>query len=298
LFSFLDRHESCPTPEFVAWALERACALRDIEGWTEPDRVERQLRPLRELSAARREGREREGVALAPDWCDRRAGDPPREPLGFFVQETLQAYGGEAWVASQCDGCPANALARSQPGLWAGCYGALYSEETDALHKAADVAAHDLGLEGALATEFLSTTPQWRGLWAASPLMDKRLSLVRKLLAHPAFVDVRVVGLSDAVTAIETALEQRLAFHANLTPAGVVRGRDWHIPSHCQRCNTPRPPGDPHCRACGLAGGVASQRRRKARGLRPYQPLARIMGSAAAERLTRECRDSPPTDPR
>src|SRR4051812_1220258 len=104
-----------PTPEFLVWAIERRCPLRQIAGFEDPERAERHLRTLRAYSVAAANGRVFEGICVAAD-------DPP-ELRGFRVEEALTLYGGLEAAAAACRDCPANALNQANPDSLAGCFG-------------------------------------------------------------------------------------------------------------------------------------------------------------------------------
>src|SRR5687768_8493377 len=98
------------TPEFLVWALEYSCPIRESMDGSDPERTERQLRAARAVSDARREGRVFEGLCVDP-------------PDGFWIEEALSIYGGLAATERACGNCPANAAAQIAPASLAGCFG-------------------------------------------------------------------------------------------------------------------------------------------------------------------------------
>ena len=55
------------TPEHVRWSLAYACPLRDGDDWQRPARTERQLRPLRAVGDAQRDGPRVDGSCVAAE---------------------------------------------------------------------------------------------------------------------------------------------------------------------------------------------------------------------------------------
>ena len=108
------------TPQFVRWAIRKACPLRELSENLADDSF-RQLRGLRAFSVGRAEGRVVDGVCIHPAASAKKVD----EARGFFAAEVLDAHGGEHQVDQCCHGCEANALADAVPGVWAGCYGWL-----------------------------------------------------------------------------------------------------------------------------------------------------------------------------
>ena len=100
------------TPEFLCWAIERQCPLREMLPENQPEKVERQLRAARYTAEAIAEGRVENDLAVSAD-----------RKLAFRVSDSLAIFGGEAAVRECCGNCPANALAAIRQPSYAGCYG-------------------------------------------------------------------------------------------------------------------------------------------------------------------------------
>lgn len=235
------------TPEFLVWSLEYRCPVRGLEDGRDPERTERHLRAARAASDALVEGRVVEGIAVDP-------------PLGFRLADALAIYGGEAALSQHCRNCPANANNTPAPG-WAGCFGMT------------PLASHDDALYRIL---------------IGSPLAAAQLTDLRTMLG--ALGEERpVVELRRAV---EIGAERGLPLHVRLFPRGRVEGTWWRLEPHCPHCKAPWPTrgvsnateGVPHgagrCRVCDYAGHPAPDRKRRARGTRPYFPLDRLLGRA------------------
>ena len=145
-----------PTPEFLVWAIEEPCPLRQIAGFENPERTERHLRTLRAYSDAAAERRIFEGICFEP------AADPLKGngKNGFRVADALSLYGGLKTAEESCCKCPANALKQTKSRNLAGCFGMvpLPAKETE-VHSAVEAAIDRLGLRANVKASFSSTTP-------------------------------------------------------------------------------------------------------------------------------------------
>jgi hypothetical protein len=244
--------------------------VRASQNGSDPERTERQLRAARAVSDAIREGRVLDGFCLQP-------------PAGFRIADALTVYGGLSVVEQACHACPANATDfHSQTGL-AGCYGIL--PVTDALHAAAEACLHEKTFAQRYEQILLPANPHWYGLWAQSPLTSEQASLCCDLFSHIAETT------SDAVAqqfhaALVAATQSQLPMHVLLFPSGRVEGTLWRLAAHCPRCKAEWTNEQAmSCGICGLVGQSAPQKKRKARGPRPYVMLDRLLGAAKAEEL-------------
>jgi hypothetical protein len=281
------------TPEFLLWSLETRCPIRGLEDGTDPERTERQLRAARAVSDARREGRVCEGLAVDP-------------PNGFRIADAMALYGGEEAARRECGGCPANVRARDEQ--LAGCYGLVrLPDESAKVH-----AAIEHGLDrayGSVAWENLCpvTSPRWYGLWIESPLYAKHLQVRYNVLAAAA-IDEPICreGIADLIVALNVAFNAGLRLHVRLYPPGRVEGTWWRLVPHCPRCKAPWTAATQRCPICNYVGHPASDKKRRARGLRPYFPLDRLLGAEQATEFLvryqatqarRESADPPPAQP-
>jgi hypothetical protein len=253
------------TPEFLVWSLEYGCPVRGFEDGSDPERVERQLRAARAFSDASREGRVFEGLVLDP-------------PQAFRIDDALAIYGGQVQLEIACRGCPANALEKPVPSILAGCYGHVpLAPDQPQIHEAVERAIDKLELTRDIAQNFPRTNPSWYGLWIDSPLAGERLRAVHRLMT--------AVGLVDLADACRAAISARLPLHVRLYPRGRVEGGWWLLDPHCPKCHAP---WQSPCAVCGYAGRPAADKKRRARGARPYRPLERLLGpEQAAELLVR-----------
>jgi hypothetical protein len=272
------------TPEFVRWTIAQPCPLREESNWRDPEQTERLLRPVREVGEARRQGRAFQGVVFQ---------DAPamRKPLdaicGFIIEQSLAYFGGEERVASQCDGCPANALARDRSSSLAGCYGMFYLADAELILSQVErlVACRSDNLEPT--ARFEKTQPAWYGLWISTPWCNAQ---IQELLAifDAVFAETphAAPGLGQFLLGLRVSQEVGLPMYARLLPAGTRLPHAWKIGSHCKKCKAARPLRDPECKVCGLRGDVCEGRTRKVHGSRPHYPLVRQLGAAQVQALT------------
>jgi hypothetical protein len=266
------------TPEFLVWAIERRCSLRQIAGFEDPERTERHLRTLRAYSEAAAEGRIFEGICAAP-------------PNGFRVEDALSLYGGLSVAEDACRKCPANALLKENPNSLAGCFGMVPLPPDEAeVHAAVDQAIDRLNLRANVQANSPATKPAWYGLWMRSPLDAPRALLLKFILRNAGGSDASYVrAINQMILGLSAAYEHALPLHVRLYPRGEVQGTWWNLVRHCQACHAPWPePQCEQCRVCGYIGHPASPPLRRARGTRPYWPLERMLGKEkSAEFLVR-----------
>ena len=270
------------TPAFLLWSLEYCCLPRGQQDGSDPERTERQLRAARAVSEARREGRVFEGLAVDP-------------PLGFRIEDALAVYGGEAAVQSACADCPANALAGDDhplfrdgpPPAWpqlAGCYGYVrLPEDTSAFHAAIEQGIEGVYGGGPWGDMCPVTAPRWYGLWLDSPLWAEQL-LVRFNVLEAAIIDDPTTrrDVADLRTALNVAFNAGLRLFVQLFPPGQVEDSWWRLASHCPRCKATWRIVAGQCAVCGHVGSPAPDKKRRARGIRPYFPLDRLLGREGA----------------
>jgi len=277
------------TPEFLVWALEHSCPVRGFQDGSDPERTERQLRAARTVSEARRDGRVFERFCVDP-------------PNGFREDEALAIYGGPAAVEQVCGECPANALAAAEARALAGCYGIVaLPEDPSAFYEAIEDAIKRAYPNSDWSPLCAVTTPRWHGLWIRSPLKAEQL-LVRYRVLKAAAIENDALRecVQQMLTGMNTALDADCRFHVALYPRGHVKGAEWRLVAHCPRCKAAwGRVGSRHCEVCGSDGPPAPDRKRKARGLRPYFPLERVLGKeCAADFLVRyqafRARQQPP----
>jgi len=266
------------TPEFLIWAIEFACPIRGQQDGSDPERTERQLRAARAVSGARSEGRVFDGFCVQP-------------PDGFRIADALSIYGGLEVVERYCGGCPANALAEQSPEALATCYGlvALPDDPTpiyDAIELGIDAAFPGVDWSGLCPL----TNPRWHGLWLNSPLGTELLMHRFLVLSKAPIADPRCrAAVAELLRALILAFDAGYRLHVQLYPGGRAKDSWWLLNPHCPRCkgawNDAR---SRQCAVCGYMGQPAPDKKRRARGRRPYFPLQRLLGAhQAAEFLAR-----------
>lgn len=262
------------TPEFLSWALEYTCPIRGFQDGSDPERAERQLRAARAVSEARREGRIMDGLCVEP-------------PYGFRIEDALAIYGGMPAVERECRGCGANAISRLDPSALAGCYGLvpLPGDARD-VFRTVDLAIVEQRLAEEFQHHFTATQPAWYGLWMHSPLSRQQAALLLELLRAGDFSGRFGREFSELQGGLESSVEHNLRLHVAIYPAGRVEGTWWQLAPHCPRCKGPwHKSASRRCDICGYLGAPAPDKKRHARGRRPYFPLDRLLGSAAAAEL-------------
>ena len=259
------------TPEFLVWAIHYACPVRGSQDGSDPERTERQLRAARAVSDARRDGRVLEGLCLDP-------------PLGFRIADALAVYGGERVVEQACGNCPANALPESNPSSLAGCYGMLpLPADERIVHCELERVLIEPGLGEQAAKLFLPTQPKWYGLWLRSPLAGEALKVLSQAFAAMAIDEEPTrSALQELVGGMHRAAQAGLALQAELFPRGTVADGWWHLTPHCQVCRASWLANTGQCAACGRLGRPTADKKRRARGRRPYFPLDRLLGAEQA----------------
>jgi hypothetical protein len=264
------------TPAFLIWALEYRCPIRSPQDGSDPERTERQLRAARAVSDARREGRVFEGLCLDP-------------PHGFRITDALAIYGGLSAVERACSTCPANALARLAPDSLTGCFSMLpLKPDERAIHETMDNAIDQLGATATYERLFMPTEPRWYGLWMRSPLVQEQVDFLLAVVAQIKIASIRP-AFAELQAGLRAAIDSTLPLHVALYPRGRVEGTSWLLDAHCPRCKGSCDTlSTKQCDVCGYVGHAAPDKKRKARGRRPYFPLDRLLGEeAAAEFLVR-----------
>ena len=261
------------TPEFLVWAIEYSCPIRGLQDGSDPERTGRQLRSARAVSDARREGRVFEGLCVDP-------------PNGFRIADALAIYGGLQAVEHACRDCPANALAEVNPAALAGCYGLVpLPDDPRPVHEAID-----RGFQLAAAWQEPVTRPRWYELWLNSPLWAELLMDTFCVLEAAPIGDRRCrAAIAELMLGLNWAFNANCRLHVQLFPRGRVVEGTWQLVPHCPRCKAEWIGSNSHeCHVCGNVGHPASDKKRKARGERPYFPLDRLLGQEqAAEFLVR-----------
>lgn len=295
-----------PTPEFLIWAIELRCTLRDIEGFEQPDRTDRQLRAVRAVSDAWWEGRQFEGLCIAESprelaipshaaFAMEQATSPTTAaslPQAFRRTDALQLFRDEWLVESSCRGCPANAEEPENPGSWAGCYGiAPLPADATTFHAAIDSAVEATNARTILSQQHQLTRPAWYGLWLKQRFAAPHAVLLQQIIEQ-AVARLETEGQACGPSALQ-ALARGLAVTATtdlpmnvaLYPRGSVTGRWWNLEPSCPNCKATLKEPATSCPVCGWSGRQGTPAKRRSRGTRPYRPLAEIVGESHAQSL-------------
>lgn len=261
------------TPEFLLWAVEHVCPIRGFQDGSDPERTERQLRAAQAYSEACREGRVFEGLCLNP-------------PFGFRSAEALRVYGGQPAVEQACRGCPANARSQEYSDALAGCCGFVpLPAESRLFHEGIEEAI--VKIQHQDEWPFSLTSPRWYGVFIDTPLAGDRLHRLPALFAAT-LGDERVASpaFAEFALAVAAAAQAERPLHVRLYPAGFVAGPWWRLVAHCPRCKAAwSDAASRRCHVCGYLGPPAPNKKRHARGQRPYFPLTRLLGDRAAGEL-------------
>ena len=283
-----------PTPQFVRWAIEQPCELRDLELDRLPETTFGQLRSIREASRGLLEGRVFEGICVHPS-VDRQT--PPNEVRAFPIGEIVDLVGGNERLNRCCGNCPANAAVDDEIG-WAGCYGWLPADldwqpaPTPPKSKAnanefanlerslSRIIEQDLKLE--YEREFDPSCHGWFGLWRRSPLNTQQLAVVRQTLEAYVSKFTAAEPITHLLDATRRCASANLNLHVELVPPGHSDGVCWTIMAHCPDCKCTRWV-DHFCEGCGRQGSFIPARKQKVLGLRPYLLLESVLGADQTE---------------
>jgi hypothetical protein len=257
----MDSSPPSQTPEFLCWAIEQQCPLRELLPANDPEKVERQMRAARAVAEARQENRVQGDLAVSVDG-----------QLGFHVADALALYGGEEHVATCCERCPANIPAGTGAASYAGCFGQLpMPDPREAFLQRVQKFPRDNRL-------FAPTKWLWYGFWIRSPLEQRQLtylaSMFLELAQDPAYADDQ--SLKEFADAIVLCIHHHAHLSVRLFPEGEIADTWWNLKQHCPVCHAPWELGGGVCAMCGQARHPASPKKRHARGTRPYRPLEEL----------------------
>jgi ssDNA-binding Zn-finger/Zn-ribbon topoisomerase 1 len=196
-------------------------------------------------------------------------------------------------VEAACGNCPANVLAREHRRTLAACYGTVVCPwSSESFHAAVDGAVERDRGAGDLVPR---TTPAWYGLWIGSPLEGERAEATARILeAVEAAEPDAATGLGELALALHVAVERGLRVQVAAYPEGSADAGVFAISPHCPNCKMTwrLKQGRGVCPACGYEGFAAPLKKRRARGSRPYFPLAKLLGEPGArEFLSRYAAD-------
>ena len=249
------------TPEFLCWAIERQCPLREMLPENQPEKVEPHLRAARFTAEAIAEDRVVDDLAFSAD-----------RTLAFRVSDSLAIYGGESALRDCCGNCPANALTAIRQPSYAGCYGMFpLPEPREPFLQRAQKCPRDNQL-------FVPAQFLWYGWWIRSPLGTAQVAYLAQQFAaissEPEFAGNR--ELQELTAALQVCHSQNFALSVQLFPRGEIDGVWWKLRPHCEACRAEWLPGMTRCEMCGQTRFPASPKKRRVRGTRPFRPIEEL----------------------
>ena len=289
-----------PTPQFVRWAIEKDCGLRDLTPTRLPVSTFQQLRGVRAIALGEAEGRTFKGFCFSGS-LDK--GSPVENVKAIPIDEVLSLFGSETAISAECLGCSANAKGVSDVA-WAGCFGFLAADPCWSPESSSpdfpiretwvglfDSAIAELDVQ---ILESWNKRPQnWYGVWQTQVFEEQELENLQILLSRIAKLKsvnhhrmsrerVEPVSAIEQFTQLTNAVSQchehGLKLHCELVPAGFSDGISWIIQSHCGVCKISREPGSQRCKCCGSTSCPIPPKRSKVLGDRPYLLLHQIIG--------------------
>lgn len=258
------------------WAIERECPLRNSNNWAAPEQTARELRPLQAYSEALQDGRVFEGICL-----DRSSTDLTNDSvaMGFPLTEIAAAFGDADFIAVTCRDCPANVPESHRDSL-AGCFGWFpVPDLKEPINRAFSRIRSTFVANDERVRVRRTVTQGFYALWINSNWHGAKLMGAIELFA--AVVGDTSLGNRQFlrfVTALRVAAQQGLAVRVQLMPQGVLEGKWWRVVQHCPHCRAQWVSDSKRCTACDFTGNPLPERRRHARGTRPFLPLEKIVG--------------------
>ncbi len=290
-----------PTPEFLSWVLSKSCTLRGTD--LSPEQAERQLRPLEVLAEAQHEDRIVEGIVyhsnLNTETIDK--------VQGFQTDDVFAAYGGEQCVADDCGKCMANISRSPNVHTYAGCFGTIFNHELtqpssedgnnqrkSTVFSALDSITKEHNLDQQVRDSFGHTTPGYYALWLHSELNPNQVEILSKLIGFLSNKFPSNDDLRRFQSALVASRISKVPIKIQFSASGIASGSSWTVDAHCPKCRcsekmainpkTEHKIGAPkHCIVCGHTSHFVPQRKRKARGSRPYWEIVRFMGDDGAK---------------
>ena len=289
-----------PTPQFVRWAINYRCPLREINIDDLSKSSFRELRSLRALSEGIRENRVFEDVCFHNSLNSTSDAASKAEARGFFVDEVLSVFGERDHIEACCIPCPAN----SDDGLgtaWAGCFGWLPADPSWNAESASEsIQSAESPSDGKLARlvseqiiemadEFSANFPSlpinWYGLWMSGVFRRAQLEFLRRVFENVSQTEDPEVNSNQhfrqMFDAIQRCEKSELDLHVELVPAGFSDGLGWKILAHCEICKCGRDAAmGCSCPGCNSTRTPARARVQRVLGYRPYLMLKHVLGEA------------------
>lgn len=279
------------TPEFILWAIDFRCALRDhLDDYRKLETVERSLRPIKAYSDGVNENRIFAGLCFEPGLTNE-----SENPRAFRVDEVLAFCDGEEGVVSHCGNCesipPKRRLGQQQGLNLAGCHGHFtLAHPTRNWQQDFNESAMRVCDQSTWNEVVPASKSQWYGLcqletpsYAALHFWHKILSdLKQKNKWYGLEIETFLATVEWVMSSFSPASSRSLTLRLRLNPTGEIAGRSWTVRSHCSRCKAPQSASEDHCTNCGRTGYAVQERIRKSRGHRPFWPLKDFLGESGA----------------
>jgi hypothetical protein len=269
-----------PTPPFVRWAIQKDCALRDLDVENLADQTFRQLRNVRALSIGYRENRVLEEICVHPAPVSDAA-----SVRAFHADEVFDFFGDAASLAERCGNCPANCDARLKTD-WAGCYGLLPVNLNFTFGHTAQpqvLPSDDLiGLVDQALAQENGFYQLWTKKWIEKQTVAKLASIFRDVAAQRP----QHARLQQFADACGRCRDHDMRLYVELVPGGFSDGIHWKLNRACENCRfespTPRQKGTP-CPVCLNRHPDDYGKKAKVLGLRPYLLLERVLGKTQTQ---------------
>jgi len=277
------------TPEFILWAIDFRCALREhLDDYRKLESVERSLRPIKAYSKGVNDNRIFEGLCFEADLTAE-----TETPRAFRVDEVLAHYDGEEGVVSHCGNCeaipPARRQGQQQGVNLAGCHG-HFTLAHPTRNWQEDF--HNSAMRVCDKSTWKDVVPDsrspWYGLCQIETPSHAALKFWQETLNDLKTQDAWYGPAAEIF--LETvnwvlASNSSLTLRIRLNPTGAIEGRSWTVHSHCSRCKAPQTDSEDHCTNCGRTGNAVQERKRKSRGHRPFWPLTDFLGESGAKEM-------------
>lgn len=258
------------------WAIERECPLRNSNNWADPEQTARELRPLQAYSEALQAGRVFDGICL-----DRSSTNVTDDSvaMGFPLTEIAAAFGDADFIAVTCRDCPANVQESNLDSL-AGCFGWFpVPDLKEPINRAFLRMSSTFVASDERVRVRRTVTQGFYALWINSNWHGAKLmgaiNLFEAVVSDKSQENQQFLRF---VTALRVAAQHGLTVRVQLMPQGVLEGKWWRVVHHCPHCRAQWVSDSKRCTACDFTGNPLPERKRHARGTRPFLPLEKIVG--------------------
>ena len=296
-----------PTPQFVRWAVDFECELREEGTGRSPAATFRQLRSLASISEGVLDRRCYRGFCFSSSTVEQLAKAPAKHLKAddvanikaIPIREVVEWFGGIEQINRACGNCPVNGnpTENDATARWAGCFGYLSTDPGWSVDRAhSDFQLNEV-LVG-IVDQFLSNNLDdfcrafpaqpphagWYGLWLSTELRGLQLKLLEGVLDELIQHVESNSGLEESAkreltrfrNVASLAREHDCSIAVELVPQGFSDGRHWRIAAHCPDCRAQRNVSP--CPKCHSSKGIVGEQKRQVLGDRPYLRLEDIVG--------------------